>query len=74
MNSKEQQLYNLVFESIFKIINSFGITDINIENVVTDQETALINTVNKYFPNAQRISCIFHYKTNIFKNYKKYGL
>ena len=74
MNSKEQQLYDLVFESIIKIINSFDITDINIETVVTNQETALINIVYKYFPKTQRISCYFHYKSDIFKNFKKYGL
>ena len=74
MNSKEQQLYDLVFESIIKIINSFGITDINIETVVTNQETTLIYIVNKYFPKAQLISYYFHYKSDIFKNFKKYGL
>lgn len=74
VNSKEQQLYDLVFDSIIKIIHSFGCKEINTETVVTDQETALINRVNKYFPNAQRISCYFHYKSDIFKNLKKYGL
>ena len=59
MNSKEQQLYEFVFESIIKIINSFGIADINIETVVTDQETALINVVNKYFPKAHVFHVIF---------------
>ena len=34
----------------------------------------MINCVKKYFPNAQRISCLFHYKQDILRNLKQYGL
>ena len=40
----------------------------------TDSEKALINSVNKYFPNAWRIACFFHYKQNIIKNTRNCGL
>ena len=52
----------MVFESVFKIISNFNKDILNFETVITDQESALINIVNKYFPNTRRIACFFHYK------------
>ena len=46
----------------------------NIETIVTDQEIGLIESIHKYFPNSQRISCLFHYKQDILRNLKLYGL
>lgn len=47
---------------------------LNFETVVPDQESALINIVNKYFPNIRRITCFFHYKKDLIRNRRKYGL
>ena len=74
LNSKREILYDLVFESIVKNIfdNNFG--SLNLETIVTDQEEALVNSIKKFFPKCKRISCLFHYKQDILRNLKSYGL
>ena len=74
MNGKKEIFYNIVFESIINIITDFRKIDIEINSVVSDSEKGLINTITKYFPNAQRISCFFHYTQDIVRNIKSYGL
>ena len=74
MNGKKEIFYNVVFESIINIITDFRKIDIEINSVVSDSEKGLINTITKYFPNAQRISCYFHYTQDIVINIKSYGL
>ena len=74
MNSKEEYLYDLVFQSILRIIWLDNRENIKVETIVTDQDKALINVINKYYPNSQRISCLFHYKQDILRNLRTYGL
>ena len=44
------------------------------ETIVKDQEEALVNIIKKIFPNGKRISYLFHYKQDILRNLKSYGL
>ena len=74
LNSKKEELYNLVFKSIIKIIIKKNLAEFNYETIVTDQEIALINVIKKYFPNSRRIACLFHYKQDMLRNLKSYGL
>lgn len=74
LNSKTELIYDLVFESLIKIIWYNNLMDIKVETIVTDQELALIKVIKKYFPNARRISCLFHCKQNILRNLRVYGL
>ena len=74
LNSKQERLYKLVFESIVKNIFDNFIEYYNLETIVTDQEQALVNTIKKFFPKCKRISCLFHYKQDILRNLKSYGL
>ena len=74
MNNKTEILYNYIFESLLRIIWSDKIEDINVQTIVTDQEIALVNNVKKYFPKSLRISCLFHYKQDLMKNLRTYGL
>ena len=74
MNSKEEYLYDLVFHSLLRIVWHDNLEHILVETIVTDQEKALINMVKKYFPNSLRISCLFHYKQDILRNLRLYGL
>ena len=46
LNSKNEVLYNMVFEDIIKLITWQGLKKINI---ITDSEKALINSVKKIF-------------------------
>ena len=74
LNSKKEMLYNIAFKGIIDILTNNNLISLKVEIVVTDQEKALINIVKRYFPKAQRISCLFHYKQDILKNLKSYGL
>ena len=74
LNSKKEILYDLVFESIVKNIFANDLGALNLETIVTDQEEALVNTIKKFFPNSKRISCLFHYKHDILRSLKSYGL
>lgn len=74
MNNKTEILYNYIFESLLRIIWSEKIEDINVQTIVTDQEIALVNVVKKYFPKSLRISCLFHYKQDLMRNLRNYGL
>ena len=62
------------FSSIINIISQDNKRNINVKYIVTDNEIALINSINKKFINIKRISCYYHYKKNILENLKKYGL
>ena len=74
MNSKKEILYQYVFESIVRLLSDGKNNHISFDTIVTDQETGLINVITKLFPNSQRISCLFHYKQDILRNIKMYGL
>ena len=74
MNSKKEILYQYVFESIVRLLSDGKNNHISFDTIVTDQETGLINVITKIFPNSKRISCLFHYKQDILRNIKMYGL
>ena len=74
LNGKNKDLYDLAFDSIIKILTEDRAIEIEVENLITDTEKALVDTVKKYFPNSQRIGCFFHYKKDIMRNIKAYGL
>ena len=74
MNSKKEILYQYVFDSIIRLLSDDNNNHIKFETIVTDQEVGLINVINKIFPNSQRIACLFHYKQDILRNLKSYGL
>ena len=74
LNSKREILYEIVFQSVINNILQETVSNLQYETIVTDQEIGLINATKKYFPNCQRISCLFHYKQDILRNLKSYGL
>ena len=74
LNSKKEALYNYAFRGLLDLLTDNNKINLHVETIVTDQEKALINIVKLYFPNTQRISCLFHYKQDILKNLKSYGL
>ena len=74
MSNKTEILYNMVFQSVKKIITQNYIYKLNIETITTDQELALINAINNNFENIQRISCWFHLKQDLFRDARVLGL
>ena len=73
MKSKKEILYKLVFESLIHI-ELENSKRLNFEIIVTGHELGLIKSVNKFFPESQRIGCLFHYKQDILRNLKSYCL
>ena len=74
VNSKKEIMYNYAFKGIIDLLTDSNKINLKVKTVVTDQEKALINSVINYFPRSQRIACLFHYKQDILKNLKTYGL
>ena len=74
MNGKSQDLYDIVFDSLINIITENRNIELEVLSIITDTEKALINSVKKYFPNSQRIACYFHYKQDVLRNLRIYGL
>ena len=74
LNGKYEIFYKHVLESLINLITQNREYELVVETIVTDSEKALINAVKKYFPNVRRIACFFHYKQNIIKNIRNYGL
>ena len=62
LNGKNKESYDLTFDSIIKILTDDRKIEIEVENIITDIELALVDTRKKYFPNSQRVGCFFHYK------------
>ena len=74
MNGKYKKFYEIIFENVIDIITQHNHYILNINTIVADAEKALINVIKKVFPNSKLVICFFHYKQNIIKNLKKYGL
>ena len=74
MISQEEILYEIIFESILDLITNNNVFKLEIETIVTDEEKALKIIINKYFPFSKRITCYYHYKENIIRNIRSYGL
>ena len=74
INGKSEKHYDIVFNSIINFITLSHHIDVNINLVVTDSEITLVKIVKKYFPNSLRITCLFHFKQDIMRNIRSYGL
>ena len=73
-NAKTQIGYEEIFKSIISILSFGSKLYLKFETITTDNEQALINVISKFFQDAQRISCFFHYKHTLERNAKKMWL
>ena len=73
-NGRSQDLYEAIFFSLINLLTNDRNIELEVQSIITDTEKALINIIKKYFPNIQRIACFFHYKQDILRNLKSYGL
>ena len=74
LNGKSQVLYDEAFGSLINIITNNRKIDLDVVSIISDSEIALINIIKKYFPNSQRIACYFHFKQDLLRNLRTYGL
>ena len=66
--------YFSITNNAINILTNNRSYDLNILSIVTDTERALINSIKKFFPSSLRILCYFHFKQNLLRNIKSYGL
>ena len=74
MNKKSQIIYNECMKAINNIVTQNNTINLNLKYIVTDNESSLVNSINNNFKFLKRISCFYHYKQDLLKNIKKYGL
>ena len=74
MSNKTENLYDLIFKSIIRILTQNNLYDLDIQSFITDTEIALINAVKNNFKKAKRICFWFHLKQNLVYQVKIYGL
>ena len=74
INGKYKAYYDIVFDSIMKILTNNGKYELKINSIVTYSEKALMDMIVKYFPSSQRIARYFHYIQDLIRNLKTYGL
>ena len=54
-SNKREELYILILNSIKRILSQNNIYDIKLDTITSDQEKALINSIEIVFPNIQLI-------------------
>ena len=59
---------------MINIITNNRKIDLDVVSIISDSEIALNNIIKKYFPNSQRIACYFHFKQDLLRNLRTYGL
>ena len=72
---KYHEVYNNITNRLdTKEFFNRGYKEVKIFKTITiDNEQALINAINKFFPNTSRISCWFHLKNNLEKRARTLG-
>ena len=74
MSNKTEELYDLIFKGIKRILTQQYIIKLNISTITTDSEIALINNVKNNFEKTQRIGCWFNLNQDLIREAKIMGL
>ena len=74
MFNKIENLYDLVFKSIKRILTQYNQYKINIITITTDIEIPIINALDYNSDNYTRIGCWFHLKQNLIRYARICGL
>ena len=74
MSNRTEAMYDLIFNSIIRILTQQKIYELNINTITTDTELALINSVQNNFRNSKRIGCWFHLHQDLIREAKIMGL
>lgn len=68
MSSKQTNAYVKAFKKVNEIFN------INVNYIITDFETALINACKSQFANYSHFGCLFHFSQSIWRRLQETGL
>ena len=71
INNKTEQGYDTLFKKIISIITLENTKQINIKSYTCYFENALINFLNKIFPDKRAVGCYYHFTRNIKFNADK---
>ena len=74
MNRINSFFYDIIFESVISIITQNKSLPLNVKFIITDSELALNKSIKNKFKDVKRIGCYYHYKKNLLKNMKEFGL
>ena len=74
MSIKTEEMYDLVFKSIKRILTQQNIIKLDISTITTDSELALINSIENNFENSKRLGCWFHLNQDLIREAKIMGL
>ena len=74
LSIKNENIYDLVFKSMKRILTLNNIYQLNIKTITIDDGIALINGIKSNFHNTQRIECWFHLKQNLVYNARLFCL
>ena len=74
MNKINSFLYDIIFDSIVNIITQNNSIPVNVKFIISDSEIALNKSIKNKFNEVKRIGCYYHYKKNLLKNIKEFGL
>ena len=74
MSNKTEILYDLIFKSIIRIITQQEVYKLDFITITTDTEIALINAINKNFPETKRLGCWFHLSQDLIREARIMGL
>ena len=68
--SKEQIAYDLMLKVVKKRVG----TNICLQTIITDYESAMFNSLLEYFPDQDHLGCSFHFRKAVWKNMCERGL
>ena len=74
MSNKTEEMYDLVFKSIKRILTQQNIIKLDISTITTESELALINSIENNFENSKRLGCWFHLNQDLIREAKIMGL
>ena len=74
MSNKTEELYDLIFKGIKRILTQQNIIQLNYSTITTYSEIVLINSVKNNFEKTQRIGCWFHLNQDLIRESKIMGL
>lgn len=73
LGHKTEETYMMMFKELLAYTEELQ-CELNPQHILTDFETAVINVVKIYFPEANHTGCLFHLAQNLWRQIQKSGL
>ncbi|KAJ8720570.1 hypothetical protein PYW08_006035 [Mythimna loreyi] len=73
LGDKTEETYMMMFKELLAYAKESQ-CELNLQHILTYFETAVINVVKIYFPEATHTGCLFHLAQNLWRQIQKSGL